>query len=182
MIEPHSAILHWCVSLSLTLSQAMGELVKSATPVSVLGSLLEQLTPQHRGLLKELLRLFGLVSHPIQCVCVCLSVCVCVCVCLSVCVCVCQCVCHCVCVCVCHCVCVFWLVSDHIFYVCACCIHPVYVYVPVNLEMYKCTMYSLVYQSVSDCVRLGCRNILPQEYILSSSHFFLFLHLCPPTQ
>ena len=40
----------------------MCDLVKGASPVSVLGNQLEQLTAENRGLLKELLRLFGLVS------------------------------------------------------------------------------------------------------------------------
>ena len=43
------------------LSQAMCELVKSTSPVSVLGLQLEQLSDQHRALLKEILRLFGSV-------------------------------------------------------------------------------------------------------------------------
>ena len=51
----------YCVS-----SQAMCELVKSTSPVSVLGSQLEKLSVEHRGLLKELLRLFGLVR---MCMC-----------------------------------------------------------------------------------------------------------------
>ena len=39
----------------------MCELVKSTSPVSVLGAQLEQLSDEHRVLLKETLRLFGMV-------------------------------------------------------------------------------------------------------------------------
>ena len=67
----------------------MCDLVKSASPVSVLGSQLEQLTPEHRGLLKQLLRLFGLVR-----VCVCTCACVRACMCVRACVCVCVCFCE----------------------------------------------------------------------------------------
>ena len=50
------------ISLPLSpLGQAMCDLVQSTSPVSVLGSQLEQLPDEHRALLKEILRLFGLV-------------------------------------------------------------------------------------------------------------------------
>ena len=39
----------------------MCDLAQSTSPVSVLGSQLEQLPDEHRALLKEILRLFGLV-------------------------------------------------------------------------------------------------------------------------
>ena len=52
----------------------MCELVKSTSPVSVLGTQLEQLSVEHRTLLKELLRFFGLVSPSPLCVCVCVCV------------------------------------------------------------------------------------------------------------
>ena len=54
------------LAFPLSLSQAMCELVKSTSPVSTLGSQLEQLSDEHRVLLKEILRLFSLVSYTIS--------------------------------------------------------------------------------------------------------------------